>query len=104
MIYLHLINEKGAETDQFFALAVSIQKDGNSDTHVAISQNLDADVFQAYALILSAAMSSVYWCGGRKICAARDFWIVIMCLGLSLHPFKGMGVEMLGMWMPVVDT
>lgn len=26
------------------------------------------------------------------------------CLSFSLHPCKGVGVEMLEMWMPVVDT
>ncbi|KAK7827226.1 hypothetical protein CFP56_031306 [Quercus suber] len=36
--------------------------------------------------------------------SSRDFWIFRMYLGFSMHPFKGVGVEMLEMWMPVVDT
>ncbi|KAM3713236.1 hypothetical protein ACB098_01G241700 [Castanea mollissima] len=58
----------------------------------------------AYALILSEIMSYMCWCGGQKICSSCDFWIFRMYLGFSMHPFKGVGVEMLEMWMPVVDT
>jgi hypothetical protein len=70
-----------------------------------MNQPLDFNILlQAYALILSATMSYMCWCGGQKICASRDFMIFTMYLSFSIHPFKGMGVEMLEMWMPVVDT